>query len=271
MQAPVKEAINTIKKSFEDGGLKKAINTVKTILINLGKTITNIAKVVIPPLAKAVDLIADNLNILLPIVATAVTAWKAWEIISSITALMKEHAASVTAESLAEAASLGTITLKQIAVGALTGEITLATAAQYAWNLAMSLNPAVLILTGITALTAGIVAFSAANGDATQSTNDLVTAEESLKTANDNLSETYEGIGDKISEFMDGVNSSSGVLDGFNDSIILSKDKQQELADKMDSVQTEITEIARTAKEKRTELTDEEIQRLDDLFAKQKN
>ena len=270
LQAPVKEAINTIKKSFEDGGLKKAINTVKTILINLGKTITNIAKVVIPPLAKAVDLIADNLNILLPIVATAVTAWKAWEIISSITALMKEHAASVTAESLAEAASLGTITLKQIAVGALTGEITLATAAQYAWNLAMSLNPAVLILTGITALTAGIVAFSAANGDATQSTNNLVTAEESLKTANDNLSETYEGIGDKISEFMDGVNSSSGVLDGFNDSIILSKDKQQELADKMDSVQTEITEIARTAKEKRTELTDEEIQRLDDLFAKQK-
>lgn len=270
LQAPVKEAINTIKKSFENGGLKKAINTVKTILINLGETITNIAKVVIPPLAKAIDIVADNLNILLPIVTTAVTAWKAWQIISAITALVKEHAASVTAESLAEAASLGTITLKQIAVGALTGEITLATAAQYAWNLAMSLNPAVLILTGITALTAGIVAFSAANGDATQSTNDLVTAEESLKTANDNLSETYEGIGDKISEFMDGVNSSSGVLDGFNDSIILSKDKQQELADKMDSVQTEITEIARTAKEKRTELTDEEIQRLDDLFAKQK-
>lgn len=239
-------------------------------MINLGKTMTNIAKVVIPPLAKAIDIVADNLNILLPIVTTAVTAWKAWQIISAITALVKEHAASVTAESLAEAASLGTITLKQIAIGALTGEITLATAAQYAWNLAMSLNPAVLILTGITALTAGIVAFSAANGDATQSTNDLVTAEESLKTANDNLSETYEGIGDKISEFMDGVNSSSGVLDGFNDSIILSKDKQQELADKMDSVQTEITEIARTAKEKRTELTDEEIQRLDDLFAKQK-
>ncbi len=145
LQTPVKEAINTIKKSFENGGLKKAINTVKTILINLGKTITNIAKVVIPPLAKAIDLIADNLNILLPIVTTAITAWKAWKIISSITALVKSHAASVTAESLAEAASLGTITLKQIAVGALTGEITLATAAQYAWNMAMSLNPAVLI------------------------------------------------------------------------------------------------------------------------------
>lgn len=91
LQTPVKEAINTIKKSFENGGLKKAINTVKTILINLGKTITNIAKVVIPPLAKAIDLIADNLNILLPIVTTAITAWKAWKIISSITALVKSH------------------------------------------------------------------------------------------------------------------------------------------------------------------------------------
>lgn len=270
LQAPVKEAINTIKKSFEDGGLKKAINTVKTILTNLGKTITNIAKVVIPPLAKAIDFVADNLNVLLPIVTTAITAWKAWKIISSITALVTQHAASVTAESLAEAASLGTITLKQIAVGALTGEITLATAAQYAWNAAMNANPAMLILTGITALAGGIIAFSAANSDATQSTDELTAAEESLQTANDNLSETYEGIGDKISEFMDGVNSSSGVLDGFNDSIIMSKDKQQELADKMDSVQSEITEIARTAKEKRTELTEAEIQRLDDLFAKQK-
>lgn len=229
LQAPVKEAINTIKKSFEDGGLKKAINTVKTTLINLGKTITNIAKIVIPPLARAIDLIADNLNILLPIAATAIATWKAWNIISSITALVTQHAASVTAESLAEAASLGTITLKQIAVGALTNEITLATAAQYAWNMAMSLNPAVLILTGITALTAGIIAFSAANGDATQSTDELTAAEESLQTANDNLSETYESIGDKISEFMDGVNSSSGVLDGFNDSIIMSRTSSRNL------------------------------------------
>lgn len=268
LQAPVKEAINTIKKSFEDGGLKKAINTVKTILINLGKTITNIAKVVIPPLAKAVDLIADNLNILLPIVATAVTAWKAWKIISSITALVKEHAASVTAESLAEAASLGTITLKQIAVGALTGEITLATAAQYAWNMAMSLNPAVLILTGITALTAGIIAFSAANGDATQSTDDLASAEANLQSANDNLGSSYEDIGSKFGDFMSKIEGSGSIFDNFNESIIISDDEKQKLSENMDNVQSEITEICKTASENRKELTGGEIQRLEDLFAK---
>ncbi len=268
LQAPVKEAINTIKKSFENGGLKKAINTVKTILINLGKTITNIAKVVIPPLAKAIDLIADNLNILLPIVTTAITAWKAWKIISSITALVKSHAASVTAESLAEAASLGTITLKQIAVGALTGEITLATAAQYAWNMAMSLNPAVLILTGITALTAGIIAFSAANGDATQSTDDLASAEANLQSANDNLGSSYEDIGSKFGDFMSKIEGSGSIFDNFNESIIISDDEKQKLSENMDNVQSEITEICKTASENRKELTGGEIQRLEDLFAK---
>lgn len=268
LQAPVKEAIKTIKKSFEDGGLKKAINTVKTILINLGKTITDIAKVVIPPLAKAIDIVADNLNILLPIVTTAVTAWQAWQIISAITALVKEHAASVTAESLAEAASLGTITLKQIAVGALTGEITLATAAQYAWNLAMSLNPAVLILTGITALTAGIVAFSAANGDATQSTDDLASAEANLQSANDNLGSSYEDIGSKFGDFMSKIEGSGSIFDNFNESILISDDEKQKLSENMDNVQSEITEICKTASKNRKELTGGEIQRLEDLFAK---
>ena len=268
LQAPVKEAINTIKKSFEDGGLKKAINTVKTTLINLGKTITNIAKIVIPPLARAIDLIADNLNILLPIAATAIATWKAWNIISSITALVTQHAASVTAESLAEAASLGTITLKQIAVGALTREITLATAAQYAWNLAMSLNPALLILTGITALTAGIVAFSVANGDATQSTDDLASAEADLQSANDNLSSSYEDIGSKFGDFMGDIKSSGSIFDNFNENIIISDDEKQKLSDNMNDVQSEITEICKTASENRKELTGGEVQRLEELFAK---
>lgn len=205
LQLPVKEAINTIKKSFENGGLRKAINTVKTLITNLSKTITNISKVVIPPFAKAIDFVADNLNVLLPLAASAVTAWKSWQVISSVTALIKSHAAAVTAESLAEASSIGTITLKQIAVGALTGEISLATAAQYAWNMAMSLNPAAIVLTGITALTAGITAFSAANGDATKSTDELARSETKLQSVNDDLGSSYEDIGTKFSDFMSDI------------------------------------------------------------------
>lgn len=263
LQKPVKEAVNTIKKSFEDGGLKKAINTVKTVLSNLAKVATNLAKTVLPPLAKAVDFVADNLDTLLPLAVSVLTAYKGWKILSTITALFTAHTAAVTAESLAEAASLGTITLKQIAVAALAGEISIATAAQYAWNLAMSLNPIGLVLTAVVALTAGIVALCA-------SYQEEVTSEQLMVESANELAEAYKGVSEAAIDYIDGISESGNALDGFNDSILLSKEKQQELAQKMDKVQTEITEIARTAKEKRTELTNEEIQRLDELFQKQK-
>lgn len=267
IQKPVKDAVNTIKKSFEDGGIRRAINTVKTVLSNLAKVATNLAKTVLPPLAKAIDFVSDKLNILIPIAASALTAWKAWKIISSITALVKSHAAAVTAESLAEAASIGTITLKQIAVAALTGEISLATAAQYALNIAMSLNPAMLVLTAIAALTVGIAAFALANKDAILSADSLAAAEERLNTANQNLGSAYEDIGNKFSDFCSNIENSGSIFDDFNDNIIISDSEKQQLADNMDSVQGEITEICRTASEERKELTGGEVKRLEDLFA----
>lgn len=268
IQKPIKEAINTIKKSFEDGGLKKAINTVKTILSNLAKTATNLAKTVLPPLAKAVDFVADNLDTLLPLAVSVLTAYKGYKVISTITSLFKAHTAAVTAESLANAASLRTITLKQIAVGALTGEITFATAAQYAWNAAMNANPIGLVLTGIVALTAGISAFSMINNDAENSVDSLAQAEAELKTANENLGSTYEDIGTKFSDFASKIEGSGSIFDNFNEQILISDDEKQKLSENMDSVQGEITEIAKNAAKERRDLTDGEIQRLDELFKK---
>ena len=263
LQAPVKEAVNTIKKSFENGGLKKAIESVKNIVINLGKTFTNVAKVVLPPLSKAIDLLADNFNVLLPLVTSLFTAYKSYAIISTVTSLFTAQTAAVTAESLAEAASLGTITLKQIAVAALTGEITLATAAQYAWNLAMSLNPIGIVITAVAALAAGIAALNLCVEQETSS-------EQLLAESYEEIAEAYANVADGASNYIDSISQSGDALAGFNDAIIISNERQSELTQKMDEVQGEITEIARKAKEERTGLTEEEIQRLDDLFAKQK-
>ena len=266
VQKPVKEAVNTIKKSFENGGLKKAINTVKTILSNLGKVATNIAKTILPPLAKAVDFVAGNLDKLLPIAVSVYTAYKSWSIISTITALFTAHTAAVTAESLAEAASLGTITLKQIAVGALTGEITLATAAQYAWNAAMNANPIGVIVTAVSALAAGIGVLTMAMSDNDSTVSELQLAQEALATANEELGYSYEEIGGKLTDFYQDIQNAGNVLDNFNSEILISDDEKQALADNMDSVQSEITEIARLAAEERRNLTGEEVQRLEDLF-----
>lgn len=268
IQKPVKEAVNTIKKSFEDGGIRRAINTVKTVLSNLAKVATNLAKTVLPPLAKAVDFVADNLGTLLPLAVSVYTAYKSWKILSTITALFTAHTAAVTAESLAEAASLGTITLKQIAVGALTGEITLATAAQYAWNAAVNANPIGIVITAVAALAAGIGAMSMTMGEGTSATDELKQAQEELATANENLGSSYEEIGNKFSDFYTEIENSGSIFDNFNEQILISDDEKQALADNMDSVQGEITKIARLAADERRELTGSEIQRLDELFQK---
>lgn len=268
IQKPVKEAVNTIKKSFEDGGIRRAINTVKTVLSNLAKVAANLAKAVLPPLAKVVDLVANNLDKLLPLAVSVYTAYKSWKIISTITSLITAHTAAVTAESLAEAASLGTITLKQIAVGALTGEITLATAAQYTWNAAMNANPIGIVITAVAALAAGIGAMSMAMGEGTTATDGLKQAQEELATANEHLGSSYEEIGNKFSDFYTEIENSGSIFDNFNEQILISDDEKQALADNMDSVQGEITEIARLAADERRELTGSEIQRLDELFQK---
>ena len=263
LQAPVKDAVNTIKKSFENGGLKKAIDSVKNIVVNLGKTFTNVTKVVLPPLSKAVDFLADNSEVLLGVITSVYAAFKSYSIISTVTALITTHTAAVTAESLAEAAALNTITLKQIAVGALTGEITLATAAQYAWNLAMNLNPIGIVITAVAALAAGIAALNLCVEQETSS-------EQLLAESYEGIAEAYANVADGATNYINSLSQSGDALEGFNDAIIISNERQSELTQKMDEVQTEITEIARHAKEERTSLTEEEIQRLDDLFAKQK-
>ena len=275
VQKPVKEAVETIKKSFQNGGLRTAINTVKNIIVNLGKVITNIAKVVLPPLSKAIDFLSGKTKILVPLAVSLFTAYKAYKIFTAAAAAIKIHTAAVTAESLANAASTGAITLKQIAVGLLTGEIGLATAAQYAWNLAMSLNPIGLVVGGVGLLAGGIAALCLTMGDAEEGTNELEEAQEELdeaqkklKETNDKLGESYHEIAGKFSDFMNDIDGAGSIFDSFNENILISDDKKKELADNMDSVQSEITDICSLAAEERRSLTGGEIQRLDELFQK---
>lgn len=268
VQKPVREAIDTIKKSFESGGLRTAINTVKNIISNLGKVISNVAKVVLPLMSKALDFLTKNTKTLVVAATALFAAYKAHTIISAATAAITALTASVSAESLAEAASTGAITLKQIAVGLLTGEIGLATAAQYAWNLAMTMNPIGLVVTAVAALVAGIAALALTMGDAEDQTKRLEEAQENLAEANTELGDNYQSIAGKISDFANSIDSAGSILDDFNEHILISDEDKQNLADNIDSVQTEITEICSNAAEERRELTGGEIERLDELFQK---
>ena len=271
IQKPVKETVNILKRSFESGGLRNAINTVSNILKDLGKVVTNLAKTILPPLAKAVDFLGKNIKIILPLVAEAVVGIKAFKIVQSATkwfdamkTAIAAAGAATSAEALATAASTGAITLKQIAVGVLTGEIGLVTAAQWLWNAAMSANPIGAIIALVTALAGGLAFLCVSLSNSADDTDILA-------ESNERVAESIGHIADGIEQWNEKVDNAKSSMEGFNDSILMSQEEQQNLTDEMDAVQTEISEIARLASEERRELTDSEVQRLDELFQKMRD
>ena len=275
LQKPIKTAINDIKKSFTDGGLKQAIKTVSNIISDLGDVIAEIARVALPIFTKAIDLVGGSLKVVIPLITAAVVGWKTWQIVQQVSTWMQSaataitamttattaqtaasaaSAAAATAETAATTAATGAITLKQIAVG-------LATKAQLLWNAAMSANPIGLVITAVAALAAGIALLCS-------TLNDGMTAQEKWNESNLALGESFAQINQKTIDFTNGISSAKNIMDGFDETITVSSEKQQELATQMQSTQNEITTIAETATAERRNLTQSEIQRLDELFQK---
>ncbi len=259
IQKPVRETVEILKKSFRDGGLKSAINTVANIVKNLGKVLTNVAKVILPPLAKAVDLVGRNLKLILPLVTSAVVAWKTWSVvqkakgwITDATKAITKMAASTVTETVATGAATGAITLKQIAVG-------LATKAQMLWNAAMNANPIGAVITLVTTLASVIGLLCISMGEGKDSA-------ERLTTANDNLGNSYGNIGQSVADFQEGIETAESYLSSFNDTLFASAEEQQALQDNMQEIQDGITTICKLASTERRDYTAEEIQRLDEYF-----
>ena len=97
------------------------------------------------------------------VVGAAFTANLAGKTIAGIATNFMEIASALeltTIESgraaVAQATLSGAFTVSEIAVGVLTGQISLATAAQYAWNTAIKANPIGLIAAAVAALAIGI-------------------------------------------------------------------------------------------------------------------
>ena len=238
IQKPVKAAIDTLTKSFQSGGLKSAINTVSNILKNLGKVATNLAKTVLPPLSKAVDFLADNLDILLPLVTGIVAALKTMSIVKSITTWVT---GLKTALGLATVATQG------------------ATTAQLALNGAMSANPIGIVIGLVGGLATALGTLWATTDQATESTDRY---NESFS----GLSDSFSDIGEGIANFHSSLSQAGDYLDAFDDTMFTTAEAQQALADNMQAVQDGITSICRLATKERRGYTEGEIQQLDEYF-----
>lgn len=214
------DSVGRISDAFVSGGLSSAVKEAADIFGELVESVTesdttlgnilkpmanvtkagmNLAKAALPPVGKAFKLCAENLNILLPLLTSGVAAFKGYsaiktvvDIITGVSKSFSVASAAVDAYNVALIAGTmagvkfkGTLTVGQAAVGVLTGKVTLATAAQTAWNAVLAANPIGLVVTAIGALAAGIGVYALVTGGASEATKMFTDEEEKLHAAID--------------------------------------------------------------------------------------
>ena len=210
IENPLKDAVkvgikslNELSGEIQSGDLKKAVVNIGALLGNGVKLLSQITSSVLPPLVKTLGFIGNHLETITPLVIGIFGAMKSYTVVLSATkaigkintlwkaskVIITEYTAalavnSATAVTGATVSTLLTsqLTLQDIAVGLLTRKISLATAAQWAWNAAQNANPVGLVIATAAALAGIITAVVIA-------TNKETEAEKALREQNEKLLE----------------------------------------------------------------------------------
>lgn len=209
----VNEALGQMSKSLKDGSLSKSVDTIAQGFADFAASVLEVAvkaiPVVINGLAGLIDFLNTFRTAILAVVA-ALTAWNAGLAIhAAISAVTKAvqvanaaytvYRASVTmatgadiAFNSANAITNGLITVKQALILALTGKVSLATAAQWLWNAAMAANPIGLVVAAVAALAVGIVALVKHINKVSDETKTYVKENEKAAEATEKIIESTE-------------------------------------------------------------------------------
>lgn len=210
--------INRLARAFDSGGLKgvvkeageifsrfadkvegssevagKIVGPLKDIASAGGK----LGKTVLPVAAKGFKLLGENLDVAVPLLVSGAVALKTYTVANTAASAVKKLSAAYTASAAAldlfisangasavvTAASTGAITLKQVAVGFLSKQLGLATAAHAAFNAVVSANPIGLAVTAVAALTAGLIAYSVITKESTDAEREHTQELKNLKAA----------------------------------------------------------------------------------------
>lgn len=235
VQEPLKKAVdegtenvNRLARAFASGGLKGVVSEAGEIfsrfadkvegsskvageiigpLRNIASEGMRLGKTVLPTAAKAFKLLAENLDVAVPLLISGVAAIKSYTAAKTAASVIKKLSTAYQASAIAmelfiaangtsavaTAASTGAITLKQVAVGLLSKQLGLATAAHAAFNAVVSANPIGLAVTAVAALTAGLVAYTVIADGADEKTYKLSNSEKELINSCNDLTESLNG------------------------------------------------------------------------------
>ena len=200
------DSFTTLQRNVSSGKLGSSL---EKLGVSVGKFIEKLSDFVVkwtPKLIDAGTWIITNFDKIAKVVLIAVGAIKALSIMQSISRMYqtatKDIAAYRVAQLNATAADTGATTaigLKSVAIGVLTGKITLAEAAQWLWNAAMSANPIGIVITAVGLLTGALVLLTDTTDGlseeerlAAERSAELTEAINERKQAYDELVETQE-------------------------------------------------------------------------------
>ncbi len=159
------DATTELRMAIAQPELKSAIEDTGELLISLIDAGVDLATAVIPPLISTLGFLGKNMRTVATISATLIAAYKAYAIVNSVTGWISANnvalalnAAGELGVATATGVETAALTAKNVIVGVLTGQITVATATQWLWNAAISANPIGLAVAATVAFVAAIAA-----------------------------------------------------------------------------------------------------------------
>ena len=192
-------SIEDISQALKSRGLKRAMDTIGDNFVTLVKHVGDFAAKAIPALVNGLATALDALNKLGPVLAGAAAGFVAFKAASAVAGAVTALSAAFStarlqislftvangAAAVSQGVLNGAFTIGEVAVGVLTGKITLATAAQWLWNAALNANPIGLVAVAVGALVGAFALLS-------QQTNDGKQKFEAFKAASDEIIASQE-------------------------------------------------------------------------------
>lgn len=272
LQEPVENAVDDLVDSLTGGGIKNGLKTFGKMFENGFSAVTKVTKTVLPPFVKMIDTTADNMDVLIPLVVAGATAFKGYSIINSVTSGLKGLTAVTAtltameqANALQIAAATGALTAKEMAVGVLTGKVTLATAATTVWNAVLNANPIALLTTGVVAAAAAIAAYCLISDDGTEKTGQLSEAEQELKDRVEEQAEAYRKLQEEREEQFAKINTEFSNTQALADELQTIVDKNGKIKESYEDRAAVIVGLLNEALGTEIEITDGVIQKYDEL------
>lgn len=271
----VEDGFKEIQKALNSTSFKNAVKFVKDAFKNIGKYIENVAKVVIPIFTRAISLVIENLDLLIPLLSTVVSGFMAFKIVKGVSGLLDTLSGKVSGLA-GTFKNLGDKLAGVATTATTTATTTVTTVSKLSTEITTALGGAAATAAGfIGTILAGAAVLYTYLATSTGKTKELWDATARLEEQQEKTAESAEKLGEKLGsvgeyaqQFSDDIDNAKSALDGVKDSAITDTKKMSELQTNLEETQQKFNEIAGKYSDSRKQMTEDEIKSLEDLFEK---